>query len=153
MKKQGLDITEILASTAGAVAGGVTASCLKKLPIDSKISNAIAIVAGAMLPVLFPGNSLIQAVGTGMAAVGGQKLLADVTGSSLIAGVDVPSVADDNAISGYIPSVADDNAISGVQVPSVANNNAINGVQVPSVANNNAINGLETVNPDVVGMD
>ena len=140
MKKQGLDITEILASTAGAVAGGVGASCLKKLPIDSKISNGIAIVAGAMLPVLFPGNSLIQAVGTGMAAVGGQKLLADVTGSSLIAGVDVPSVADDNAI-------------SGVTIPSVANNNAISGVQVPSVANNNAISGLETVNPDIVGMD
>lgn len=139
MKKQGLDIAEILANTAGAIAGGVSASCLKKLPVDSKISNGIAIVAGAMLPVLFPNNNLVAAIGTGMAAVGGQKLLADVTGSSLIAGVDVPSVADDNAISGYIPAVADDNAISGVNVP--------------SVANNNAINGLQSINPETVGMD
>ena len=126
MKKQGLDIAEILANTAGAIAGGVSASCLKKLPVDSKISNGIAIVAGAMLPVLFPNNNLVSAIGTGMAAVGGQKLLADVTGSSLIAGVDVPSVADDNAISG---------------------------VEVPSVANNNAISGLQSVNPETVGMD
>ena len=92
-----------------------------------------------MLPVLFPNNNLVSAIGTGMAAVGGQKLLADVTGSSLIAGVDVPSVADDNAISGYIPAVADNNAISGVEVP--------------SVANNNAISGLQSVNPETVGMD
>ena len=72
-----------------------------------------------------------------MIAVGGQKLLADVTGSSLIAGVDVPSVAVENSISGA-PAIADDNAISGI---------------VPAVANNNSISGLESVNPNAVGMD
>lgn len=137
MKKQSLDISEVLVKTAGSVAGGVGAACLKKLPINSKISNGIAIAAGAVLPVMFPGNTLVESIGSGMIAVGGQKLLADVTGSSLIAGVDVPSVAVDNSISGA-PAIADDNAISGI---------------VPAVANNNSISGLESVNPNAVGMD
>lgn len=140
MKNKGIDFAAILANTAGSVAGGVGAACLKKLPINSKLSNGIAIAVGAMLPVIVPGNKLIESIGSGMAAVGGQKLLADVTGSSLIAGcdeisgVEIPSVADDDALSG-IPAVSDDNALSGV----------------PTVANNSALSGI--VNPNAVGMD
>jgi hypothetical protein len=140
MKKQGIDFAAILAGTAGSIVGGVGAACLKKLPINSKIANGIAIAVGAMLPVIVPDNKLIESVGSGMAAVGGQKLLADVTGSSLIAGceeisgVEIPSVSDDNALSG-IPSVSDDNALSGI----------------PSVSNNSALSGI--VNPNAVGMD
>lgn len=143
MKNKGIDFTAILANTAGAVAGGVGAACLKKLPINSKLSNGIAIAVGAMLPVLMPGNKLIESVGTGMAAVGGQKLLGDVTGSSLIAGVDeiagvdVPSVSDETALSG-IPSVAIDSALSGL-------------AKGKEATKEQTLRGV--VNPNAVGMD
>ncbi len=126
MKKSSIDFTAIIANTAGAVAGGCGAAMLKKLPLDSKLSNGIAVIAGAVLPLLAPNNSFITSLGAGMTAVGGQKLLADVTGSDLIAGVDVPSVAEDNAISGTI---------------------------IPSVALNSALSGKTDFSPESVGMD
>lgn len=126
MKKSSIDFTAILANTAGAVAGGCSASMLKKLPLDSKWTNGIALVAGAVIPMLAPNNSFLSSLGAGMSAVGGQKLLANVTGSELIAGVDIPSVADDTAISGTI---------------------------IPSVAKNNALSGKTDFSPETVGMD
>ena len=126
MRKSGIDFTAILAGTAGAVAGGCGAAMLKKLPLDAKWTNGIALVAGAVLPILAPNNSFIASLGAGMSAVGGQKLLADVTGSDLIAGVDFPSVANDNAISGNI---------------------------IPSVANNSALSGRASFSPETVGME
>lgn len=124
--KKGIDFTAILAGTAGAVAGGVGAAMLKKIPLDSKYTNGIAVVAGAVLPLLAPNNSFIASLGAGMSAVGGQKLLAQLTGSELIAGVDFPTVADDNAISGTV---------------------------IPTVAMNSALSGRTNFSPETVGMD
>lgn len=121
MKKSKTKISGMVIPTVSGVAGGLAAAALiNSIPIENKqITQAIALIAGVALPI-FSKNEIVKGLGAGMAAVAGQKLVANISGMASIAGL--PSVANNNAISGtnyYLnkytaPSVADDSAISGV---------------------------------------
>lgn len=71
-----INLTEILMSTGGAVAGGVAGGMLKKLPVSSVVSNGAGVLVGAVLPMLAPKSALIKSVAAGVAAVAGRNLVA-----------------------------------------------------------------------------
>lgn len=140
-----MKITDALMNTGAGVVGGVASALVKKLPVNDKISDGIALAASAAIPLFFP-NQVTYALGAGMAGVAGKDLIVSLTGTSFISGANnddyLPYYDTDNSISGEEVAVANDNAISG----------AVSGLDSVAVANDNAISGLSGVNPDSVGM-
>lgn len=133
-RKKGIDFNSILMSTGGAVIGGCGGAVIKNTlgkSLNSKLTEGLTIAVGALLPVIAGDSDLIKSIGAGLAAVGGQKLLADVTGSSYIAGdSQIPTVAINRIISGVTPSVANNSALSGRKTYK----RSVSGIQNPDSA-------------------
>lgn len=83
MATKKFDFKKIGLKVAGVTAGAVAANALTKvLPasIDSKMTSAVQIAAGAILPdLLGKRNELLENIGNGMIAVGGMNLVSELT--------------------------------------------------------------------------
>lgn len=93
MAKKKFDVSALLMNTGGTVVGGVAAGFVSsKVNINPLIKNGGVLALGALLPVLAPKSDLAKAVGAGMVAVAGQKLVGQYVPA--IAGVDDSAVGE-----------------------------------------------------------
>ncbi len=113
------NVTGTITNTGAAVVGGIVAGFANKLPLNAKIANGIALVTGAVLPMLAPKSNFVRTMGAGVSAVAGQRLVAAFVPS--IAGVC--GISDD-AVAGTLSDLS----IAGINNRS-QNPTVINGLQ------------------------